>query len=227
MRGMAIVLCAAALVGNGGRLSAQAAPAKSSPIMIKTGPTEPAKPRPLLPDSFAGWEATGPVKTVTDVSEAGGAHAAALKEYEFASAMFGDYKRGHRHVEHPCVELQESDWSLRRLLLLPAERLAEGGHRHRRHFKQQPRAVLEGQHGGGRDFFAHRARCRRRDARDGQASSRCRREPGADAADPGNPAAGLARSARPRIMPRGPRAMRAAAACCRRSWWASIAARRP
>jgi len=62
--------------------------------MIKTGPTEPAKPKPLLPDSFAGWEATGPVKTVTDVSEAGGEHAAALKEYEFASAIFGDYKRG-------------------------------------------------------------------------------------------------------------------------------------
>ncbi len=94
MRGIAFFLCAAALLENGGRLSAQAAPAKSSPVMINTGPTVPAKPKPLLPDAFAGWEATGPIKTVTDAAEADSANASALKEYEFVGATIGDYKRG-------------------------------------------------------------------------------------------------------------------------------------
>lgn len=94
MRGIAIVLCLAALNGMGGRLSAQAAPAKSSPVMISTGPSAPAKPKPLLPEMFAGWEATGPIKTVGDATEADGANATALKEYEFTGAEMGSYKRG-------------------------------------------------------------------------------------------------------------------------------------
>ena len=94
MRGIAIVLCTAALLENGSRLNAQPAPAKSSPVMINTGPTVPAKPKPLLPDAFGGWEATGPIKTVTDAAEADSSSAAALKEYEFTSAAMGNYKRG-------------------------------------------------------------------------------------------------------------------------------------
>jgi hypothetical protein len=94
MRGIAIILCAAALLGNGGRLGAQAAPAKSSPVMINTGPAVPPKPRPLLPDAFAGWEAVGTIKTAADPAEADSANAAALKEYEFTSVAIGDYKRG-------------------------------------------------------------------------------------------------------------------------------------
>ena len=94
MRGIAIVVCATALLGNGGRLSAQAAPAKSSPVMINTGPAEPAKPKPLLPEAFAGWEAAGPIKTIADVAEADSANAGALKEYEFSGAAVGNFKRG-------------------------------------------------------------------------------------------------------------------------------------
>ena len=94
MRGIAIVVCATALLGNGGRLSAQAAPAKSSPVMINTGPVEPAKPKPLLPEAFAGWEAAGPIKTIADVAEADSANAGALKEYEFSGAAVGNFKRG-------------------------------------------------------------------------------------------------------------------------------------
>jgi hypothetical protein len=95
MRGLVIVSCAAALLGNGGaRLIAQTAPAKSSPVMINTGSTEPAKPKPLLPDAFAGWEAKGPIKSVTDAADADSVNAAALKEYEFAGAAIGEYKRG-------------------------------------------------------------------------------------------------------------------------------------
>jgi len=94
MRGIAIVVCATALLGNGGRLSAQAAPAKSSPVMINTGPVEPAKPKPLLPEAFAGWEVAGPIKTIADAAEADSANAGALKEYEFSGAAVGNFKRG-------------------------------------------------------------------------------------------------------------------------------------
>ena len=93
MRGIAIVLCLAALNGMGHRLSAQAAPAKSSPVMISTGAAVPAKPKPLLPEMFAGWEATGPIKTVADAAEADAANAAALKEYEFTGAQMRNYTR--------------------------------------------------------------------------------------------------------------------------------------
>jgi hypothetical protein len=93
MRGIMLAACAAALLGSGGRINAQAAPAKSSPVMINTGPTVPAKPKALLPDAFAGWEAAGPIKTVTDPAEADGANAAALKEYECTGASLADYKR--------------------------------------------------------------------------------------------------------------------------------------
>ena len=94
MRGMVLAVCATALLANGGRSDAQTAPAKSSQVMIQTGPTVPAKAKPLLPDAFAGWEATGPIKTVTDAAEADGANAAALKEYEFTGEALADYKRG-------------------------------------------------------------------------------------------------------------------------------------
>ena len=93
MRGIAIVLCLAALNGMGHRLSAQAAAAKSSPVMISTGAAVPAKPKPLLPEMFAGWEATGPIKTVADAAEADAANAAALKEYEFTGAQMRNYTR--------------------------------------------------------------------------------------------------------------------------------------
>jgi hypothetical protein len=46
-----------------------------------------------LPDSFAGWVASGPLKTVTDPVEADSTNAAALKEYDFKSATLVTYKR--------------------------------------------------------------------------------------------------------------------------------------
>jgi hypothetical protein len=98
MRGIGLVMCAAVMLAGGARSDAQAAPAKpapaSSPMMISTSPTVPAKPKPLLPDAFAGWEATGPVRTISDAGEADSTNAAALKEYEFAGGALADYKRG-------------------------------------------------------------------------------------------------------------------------------------
>ena len=53
----------------------------------------PPVPKPLLPDSFAGWAAAEPPKTVTDPAQADLANAAALKEYDFSDAAEASYKR--------------------------------------------------------------------------------------------------------------------------------------
>ena len=50
-------------------------------------------PRPLLPDSFAGWEAKEGPKGVTDPAQADKENAAALKEYGFQSAMLATYHK--------------------------------------------------------------------------------------------------------------------------------------
>jgi hypothetical protein len=51
-------------------------------------------PKPLLPDSFAGWVATDPLKKITDPAEADPANTAALKEYDFTDGVLASYKRG-------------------------------------------------------------------------------------------------------------------------------------
>ena len=53
----------------------------------------PPVPKPLLPDSFAGWVATAAPKKLLDPAQADPANAAALKEYEFTDAVTADYKR--------------------------------------------------------------------------------------------------------------------------------------
>ncbi|HEY6489794.1 MAG: DUF6599 family protein [Terracidiphilus sp.] len=87
------ILFAASLVALASlsvRADAQApAPAKSSSVKIEV----PLPPKPLLPDAFAGWVATGPIKTVTDPAQADAANAPALKEYEFVRAVQATYKR--------------------------------------------------------------------------------------------------------------------------------------
>jgi hypothetical protein len=53
----------------------------------------PPVPKPLLPESFAGWVAADPPKTVTDPAQADAENAAALKEYDFTDAALASYKR--------------------------------------------------------------------------------------------------------------------------------------
>jgi len=53
----------------------------------------PPVPKPLLPDSFAGWVATAAPNKLLDPAQADPANAAALKEYEFTDAVTADYKR--------------------------------------------------------------------------------------------------------------------------------------
>jgi hypothetical protein len=90
MHWIPVAVCSAALAGTAGIGRSQATPA---------APSSPAKsitvsvPRPLLPDSFAGWESSDPLKTVADPSQADSANAAALKEYGFQSAAMASYKK--------------------------------------------------------------------------------------------------------------------------------------
>jgi hypothetical protein len=81
-----MVLCAATA-------EAQTAPAKPSAPQSATHLVLPPVPKALLPDSFAGWVAEDPAKTVTDPSQADAANVAALKEYEFTDGALANYKR--------------------------------------------------------------------------------------------------------------------------------------
>jgi hypothetical protein len=92
MRWIAILIGLAVLAGG-----VTAAGAKTAPGMTPQGATHlvlPPVPKALLPDAFAGWEATGAPKKISDAAQADPANTAALKEYEFIDAALGDYKRG-------------------------------------------------------------------------------------------------------------------------------------
>jgi hypothetical protein len=53
----------------------------------------PPVPKPLLPDSFAGWVAADAPKKLMDAAQVDPDNAAALKEYEFTDAVIANYKR--------------------------------------------------------------------------------------------------------------------------------------
>jgi hypothetical protein len=87
MRWVAILVCSLALAGSAQYIEAQAAPAKVTHITL------PPVPKALLPDSFAGWIAAGPLKQITDPAQADSANVAALKEYDFTDGALATYKR--------------------------------------------------------------------------------------------------------------------------------------
>ncbi len=113
MRSISVLILTAALAATSTGVSAQS-PAgpptsqeKSVTVSVPRSSKTPAVPatskekavpislpRPLLPGSFAGWTAASPAGTVTDPAQADSANAAALKEYDFRSAMLGTYKKG-------------------------------------------------------------------------------------------------------------------------------------
>jgi hypothetical protein len=68
------------------------APAASAQTAPKNAVTV-SVPRPLLPDSFAGWEAQGALKPVSDPAQADSVNAAALHEYGFQDGLVATYKR--------------------------------------------------------------------------------------------------------------------------------------
>jgi len=92
---LACTLCGFALAASA---SAQAT---SPPKAVAQSPAaQPAAhltllpvPKPLLPDSFAGWVAEDALKKLVDPAQADPANAAALKEYELTDAVVGNYQR--------------------------------------------------------------------------------------------------------------------------------------
>jgi hypothetical protein len=82
--------CCMVLLGAAVSAPAQAAPAKSAEPAKAVSPATPAA---LLPDSFAGWVAAEPTRSLTDPAQADPANAAALKEYDFTDATVASYKR--------------------------------------------------------------------------------------------------------------------------------------
>ena len=227
MRWISILVCSAALAANSASAQAQAAPAKATAPQGVTHLMLPPVPKALLPESFAGWVPTNPPKTITDPAKADPANAAALKEYDFTDGALAGLQAQRRDAQPARAALSRRQRSLWRLFLLPPEWLAEGRDRHGRHVEPQPCALLAGQHGGGCELFAHRPHVGRGAARAGRPVARPRGKQGAGASHPGQSAAGLRWTGRPRTMRWGRRAMPERAECCRRSWSASIAARRP
>jgi hypothetical protein len=64
-------------------------------------------PRPLLPDSFAGWEAKDSPKGVTDPVQADKDNAPALKEYGFQSAMLATYHKDTETLTIRAMRFQD------------------------------------------------------------------------------------------------------------------------
>ena len=94
MRWMAVaagtaVLTAAALSAH----AQQTAPKKPAPMMVTTGDPNTPKEKPLLPETFAGWEAAEKPAVVTDISQLDSTNAAALKEYGCKGGVVANYKR--------------------------------------------------------------------------------------------------------------------------------------
>jgi hypothetical protein len=93
MRWIAILVGSAVLAGGVTAAGEKTAPAKSPAKQGVTHLALPAVPKALLPETFAGWVATGAPKKVTDAAQADPANAAALKEYDFTDAVEAGYKR--------------------------------------------------------------------------------------------------------------------------------------
>ncbi len=93
MRWIAILVCWAVLAGVTSAGQAQVMPAKAPAKQGVTHLMLPPVPKALLPESFAGWVATGAVKKITDAAQVDPVNAAALKEYEFTDAVMAGYKR--------------------------------------------------------------------------------------------------------------------------------------
>jgi hypothetical protein len=104
MRFIPTMICSAVLAGSAMLSAAQTTltlkpPPKSDSSHAPTKAATPVSaPKPLLPDSFAGWNITDGPKTVTDPVQFDSANAAALKEFGFQSAVLGTYRKDSETV---------------------------------------------------------------------------------------------------------------------------------
>jgi hypothetical protein len=115
MRRTQLLVCSIALLGMSAALApAQSAaakpsaPAKAPAPQAATHLVLPPVPKPLLPDSFAGWVAPDPLKKVTDPAEADPANTAALKEYDFTDGVLGNYRRGNETLSLHALRFHDA-----------------------------------------------------------------------------------------------------------------------
>jgi hypothetical protein len=114
MRCIPIVICSVALLATTSAFvpaqsaAKASAPSKSSASESATHIVLPPVPKPLLPDSFAGWVAADPLKRVTDPTEADPANPAALKEYDFTDGVFANYERGNETLSLHALRFHDA-----------------------------------------------------------------------------------------------------------------------
>ena len=182
---------------------------------------------PRISEAFAGWVAAEAPKKFTDAAQADPANAAALKEYDFTDGALASYKRSGETLSLRALRFHDASgaygaYSFYRQNGWPKEEIGTGAtSNHNRVLFWLGNTVVDANFshigpmsGGGVAGI-------------GRPVARSRREQGDHAADSGHSAQGSRWTGRPRTMRWDRRAMRERAECCRRSWWASIAARRP
>ncbi len=108
MRWMVVAVGVATLSGVGLRVEAQqTGPKKPAPMMVTTGVPNAPKVKPLLPESFAGWNASEKPKSFTDPAQLDSANVAALKEYGCTGGLMADYKRGSETLSVQALTFQD------------------------------------------------------------------------------------------------------------------------
>ena len=239
MRWIPILVCSAVLAGSAASAAAQAQPAPAKTAAPGNASGKPAakeavtplmlppSPRALLPDALDGWVEAEPPKALTDAAQADPANAAALKEYDYTGGASATYKRDGETLTVRALRFQDASgaygaYSFYRQNGWPKEDIGTGATSdHNRVLFWKGDTVVDA-------TFSHIGpMSAARNARTGQPRAHSAGNQGA-CCRPSWPTCPRARSTgRPRTTLRGRQATRARAACCRRSWWASIAARRP
>lgn len=93
MRFLAVFACSAALLASASASAQAKSDAKPHAESKTAGAVTVSVPRPLLPDSFAGWVSDEKPKPLADPGQADAANAAALKEYGYLGGVESTYKR--------------------------------------------------------------------------------------------------------------------------------------
>ena len=93
MRWFYLLFFSVVLAGSAVAVHAQVAPAKATAPQGATHLMLPPVPKALLPESFAGWVATDPPRTIIASAYADPANATVLDEYGFTDGAQAGYKR--------------------------------------------------------------------------------------------------------------------------------------
>jgi hypothetical protein len=108
MRWISILVCSVVLAGGATAGEAQATPAKAPASKEAVQLVLPPVAKALLPETFAGWVATGAPKKVSDAAQADPANAAALREYDFTDAELAVYKRSGETLNLRALRFHDS-----------------------------------------------------------------------------------------------------------------------